>query len=162
VLFLCIHYFQLGHGSDLDQTEPVEVLLGHWGPRGESEESNQSGTEQVIAIACAQNNSGVIVRGRKDKHQLYIWGEGASGQFPVPENAPPGSSQLTPSLFPKLVLVHTPEQRSDDPHPELACLSFGTKHVAVATKAGLVYTWGQNAFGQVSKEMHKIIICRPG
>jgi len=138
---------KLGHGSDLDAEEPREVLLGHWGPRGEREPEDMSGDEQVVTIAVGQNNSGAVVRGRKDKCQLYLWGEGASGQIPRHPDLGPASAELVPSLFPSLVLIHTPAQGSD-PYPELACLGLGTKHVAVSTRAsGAVFTWGDGSFG---------------
>ena len=133
---------KLGLISDADQDTPQQVMLGHWGPRGDAETVDSSGTEEVVAIACGQNNSGCVVRGRKDKHQLYLWGEGASGQIPQGEGDV-GRAGMIPKLAPSLVLLHTPEQRAD-PWPELSALAFGTKHVAVATKNGAVFTWGDN------------------
>jgi len=115
---------KLGHGSDLDCDEPTPVLLGHWGPRGEKADKDLSGDEKVVCVAVSQNNSGAVVRGRADKCQLYLWGEGASGQIPQHPDLGPISSERVPSLFPTLVLLHTPAQ-SNDPYPELACLGLG-------------------------------------
>lgn len=144
---------KLGLISDADQDSPQQVLLGHWGPRGDAETIDSSGLEEVVSIACGQNNSGCVVRGRKDKHQLYLWGEGASGQIPQGE-ADVGRAGLVPKLAPSLVLLHTPEQRAD-PWPELSCLAFGTKHVAVATKNGAVFTWGDNRYECVAAEAER-------
>ena len=160
---------KLGHVSDADCEVPTLVELGHWGPRGEDETQDMSGDEEVVYIACGQNNSGCIVKGRKDQYQLYLWGEGASGQIPqthltssASASAPASSSSTSPStstsssspsssllpkLLPQLVSIHVPEHRTD-PFPELTTLAFGTKHVAVTSKAGSVWTWGDNSFGQ--------------
>jgi len=144
---------KLGLVSDEDRDVPTQVQLRHWGPLGEQETADMSGEEEVTFVACGQNNSGCVVRRRKDKHQLYIWGEGASGQIPPPTQLlhRPGSKPtdfLAPKLAPQLVQVHLPESRTEDPYPEIALLAFGTKHVAMVTAAGSVLTHGDNSFGQ--------------
>lgn len=139
---------KLGLVSDEDRWEPVLVPLGHRGPLGVADEVDMSAGEEVVSVACGQNNSGVIVRGRRDRHQLYIWGEGASGQIPAPIGTPADGSALEPRLRPQLVAIHTPENEAD-PFPEVRALAFGTKHVVAVTSAnGSVFTWGDNAFYQ--------------
>jgi alpha-tubulin suppressor-like RCC1 family protein len=112
---------KLGQVSDLDCDTPALVTLGHWGARGEEEPEDLSGEEEVVAIACGQNNSGCVVSGRKDRCQLYIWGEGQSGQIPSPDLSRGGSRpSLLPKLFPQLVCI----QVSSYMHVASSCCSL--------------------------------------
>ena len=127
----------LGTGSDEDKLIPTRVQLSHYTVYDEDSTEDMridsSGDEQVVYVAAGQYNTGCVIRNRTDNHQLYMWGEGASGQL--------GNGKCAPSLYPTLITV--------DKTQVIVGISIGSKHCGVWCESGDVYTWGSNTFGQL-------------
>jgi len=125
----------LGHPADTNRETPtlVEGLIA----------GGKESKQRVVQVACGQFNSGCIVKDRSDRHQLYIWGAGQSGQIGVGDDKP--------SLTPVLTKV---EDETVPAHmslrlPELVDLAFGDQHACAVTASGDLYVWGSNEFGQL-------------
>lgn len=151
----------LGHITDEDQPFPKRVHLklpndqtkrtlngdGHVYEEVEEHSVDHSIQEEVCWVACGQQNSGVVVKGRSDGYQLYMWGEGATGVI--------GNGKIEPQLSPTLVKVHIPEFVLN-PTPSMAQLAIGLKHAICLSVDGDAYSWGNNSFG---KGGHTFTIC---
>lgn len=122
---------KLGHGSDVSQASPKLVTLAHETDVG----------QKVTHLACGQFNSGVLVTGRRDKKQMYVWGQGSEGQL--------GLNNRQPQLLPTLGCV----KAQDGSLPPLVSLSFGNSHASAVTATHHAYTWGNGNFGQLGYKL---------
>jgi alpha-tubulin suppressor-like RCC1 family protein len=78
----------LGHGGeDKPEERPKQVQL---------KQGNGSG-EEAIFVACGQWTTGVVVRGRRDQKQMYLWGAGSDGQL--------GNGKHEPEISPFLLAL---------------------------------------------------------
>ena len=95
---------RLGHGPDIDQSEPklIEALGGE-------------ATNSVVAISCGQFNSGAVL----DDGSAYIWGAGRAGQI--------GNGLDEPQMLPaKVSFFEENSMRVRD-------IAFGDEHVIAVT-----------------------------
>lgn len=123
----------LGHPSDADSPTPKKVYFG----------KNRDLNERVVYVGCGQNNTGVIVHGRADGKQMYLWGEGADGQLGM------GPDNMYPSLTPQLTSCGLEKKGVDPNQKALISLDFGQRHCVCVCKDGTVYSFGDNQFGQL-------------
>lgn len=123
----------LGHVADDNQEFPKRVNFEV--PSVENTGGLDDG-EVKVWIACGQSNTAVVVRGRQDGQQWYVWGANNMGQM--------GNGTTTPCITPTLCTV----EDDDNSRPVVIQLEFGAAHACCLTLEGYVYSWGQNNFGQ--------------
>ena len=117
-------YGQLGDGSTIDKTTPVEITTGF----------NLIGSETITQVALGNNHSIAI----SSTGRIFTWGYNNNGQLgdgtTIDKNTP---LNITSTGF-NLNLGETITQ-----------VSLGDSHSSALSSTGRVFTWGLNSFGRL-------------
>ncbi|XP_053810598.1 RCC1 domain-containing protein 1 [Vidua chalybeata] len=138
---------QLGHGLLESEPQPrlVEALAG----------------VPVRAVAAGGWHSA----GVSEAGDLYVWGWNESGQLALPSKAlaqerardehagstkpMPGRAQLAAEDAAFISIQAFPALLDLPQDPEVSAVSCGSRHTAVVTRGGELYTWGWGKYGQL-------------